>query len=148
MVDPPDLFLAPQFQTPIADRPSLRPNVALGMRPDIVTALLALFLAIRLHLLQPGLKGGRIPGFEVRRREFRIAAPAIVVRRLRQAAYGTFRVGEFLRPSSCSQRTGAMKRQSAYHPAMTPRIHRLARAELPLCLQASGEYHVGLHAER
>src|SRR5450432_1085259 len=144
MVDPPDLFLAPQFQTPIADRPSLRPNVALGMRPDIVTALLALLFAIRLHLFQPGLKSRRVPGFEVRRREFRSAAPAIVVRRLLQAAHPTFRVGEFLRPSSCSQRTRAMQRQAAHDPSMAPRIHRLARTEFPLRLKAASEYHVGI----
>ena len=42
MVDPPDLFLAPQFQTPVADRPSLRRNVPLGMRPYVVASLLAL----------------------------------------------------------------------------------------------------------
>jgi hypothetical protein len=86
MVDPPDLFLAPQFQTPVADRPSLRPNVLLRMRPDVVAALLALLFTIRLHFFQPGLKSGRIPGFEICSRKFRIAATAIVVRSLRQAA--------------------------------------------------------------
>src|SRR6266536_2614262 len=90
MVDPPDLFLAPQFQTPVADRPSLRSNILLWMRPDIVAALLALLFAIRLYLLQPGLKSRRVPGFEVCRREFRMAAATIVVRCLRQAAHRTF----------------------------------------------------------
>src|ERR1035437_9990455 len=148
MVDPPDLFLAPQFQTPVADRPRLRPNVPLGMGPDVVTALLALLFAIRLHLFQPGLKSGRIPGFEIRRREFRIAAPAIVVGRLRQAAHRTFRVGEFLRPSSCSQCTRAMKCQAAHDPSMAPRVPRLARTEPPLRLKAASEYDVGIQAER
>src|ERR1017187_147557 len=119
MVDPPDLFLAPQFQTPVADRPRLRPNVPLGMGPDVVAALLALLFAIRLHLFQPGLKSGPTPSFEVCRREFRMAAAAIVVRCLRQAADRTFRVRELLPPSSCSQRARAMKRQSAHHPTMT-----------------------------
>src|ERR1035437_4759608 len=98
MVDPPDLFLSPQFQTPITDRPRLRANVPLWMRPDIVATLLALLFAIRLYLLQPGLKSRRVPGLEVRRREFRIAAPAIVVRHLRQAADRTFGVRELLGP--------------------------------------------------
>src|ERR1035437_1395746 len=148
MVDPPDLFLLPQFQTPVADRPSLRPNVPLGMRPDVVAALLAFLFTIRLHLFQPGLKCRRVPGFEVRRREFRLTAPAIVVRCLRQAADWTFRVREFLRPASSSQGARAMKRQSAYHPAMASRVHRLAGTEFPLRLQAAGEYHVGIQPER
>lgn len=54
MIDPPDLFLAPQFQATVADRPRPRPNVLLWMGPDVIAALLALLFANRLHLLQPG----------------------------------------------------------------------------------------------
>jgi hypothetical protein len=50
MIDPPDLLLSPQFQTPVADRPGLCSNVPLRMRPHVVTALLSLLFTIRLHL--------------------------------------------------------------------------------------------------
>jgi len=38
-VNPPDLFLAPQLQAPVADRPRVRPDIPLWMRPLVVAAL-------------------------------------------------------------------------------------------------------------
>jgi hypothetical protein len=146
VVDPPDVFLSAHFESPRPDGPTPRRNVTLGVRPDIITTLLAFFLAVRFHFFKPGLECGRIPRFEICRRELRIAATTVVVGRLRQATHRTFGVGKPFRSSSGSQRAGTVESQAANRPPVTSGINCLPWTELTLCLEAPCKHHIHVEA--